>query len=224
MGETAQRRFTLKLVVRAFILAILCGLLTIAAAQVPQFSPFTADMLLKSTAGAQGPLEMNGKIFVGTGHMRLNMSMQGHETAVITDFTSKTVDILMVEPKMYMEQKAGAAPGPGMGGNPADDLKPFDPENPCANQPDITCKKIGEETVSDRNCEHWEITDKNGKVVNVWIDPKLHFPVKAVTKDATILLTNIQEGQPDASLFHVPPDFHKLDMSGMMPPGTGRPQ
>jgi len=67
------------------------------------------------------------------------------------------------------------------------------------------------------------LIDKNGKVVNVWIDPKLHFPVKAVTQDATILLTNIQEGQPDASLFQIPPDFHKMDMSGMMPPGVGGP-
>lgn len=215
----------MRLAIRTLVFAFSCVLLvSLAAAQVPQFSPFTADMLLTSTAGAQGPIEMNGKIFVGTGHMRLNMSMQGHETAVITDFATKTVDILMVEPKMYMEQKAGASRRPGMGGNPADELKPFDPENPCANQPDITCKKIGEEPVSGRNCEHWEITDKNGKVVNVWIDPKLHFPVKAVTHDATILLTNIQEGQPDASLFQIPADFHKLDMSGMMPPGTGRPQ
>jgi len=213
----------LKFVVRALILATVCALLgSLAAAQVPQFSPFTADMQLKSSAGAQGPIEMNGKIFVGTGHMRLNMSMQGHETAVITDFATKTVDILMIEPKMYMEQKAGAV-RPGMSGSPSDELKPFDPENPCANQPDITCKKIGEETVSDRNCEHWEITDKNGKVVNVWIDPALHFPVKAVTHDATILLTNIQEGQPDASLFQIPPDFHKLDMSGMMAPGSTKP-
>src|SRR6516162_5471157 len=157
----------------------ICLLVTLAAAQVPHFSPFSADMQMTSTQGSQGPREVDGKIFVGEGHMRLNMSMQGHESAVITDFATKTVDILMIEPKMYMEHKAGAMSRRGMG-NPAEDLKPFDPENPCANQPDITCKKIGMETVSGRNCEHWEITDKNGKVINVWVDPKLHFPVKTV--------------------------------------------
>jgi len=201
----------------------ICLLVTLAAAQVPHFSPFSADMQMTSTQGSQGPREVDGKIFVGEGHMRLNMSMQGHESAVITDFATKTVDILMIEPKMYMEHKAGAMSRRGMG-NPAEDLKPFDPENPCANQPDITCKKIGMETVSGRNCEHWEITDKNGKVINVWVDPKLHFPVKTVGNDGTILLTNIKEGQQDASVFQIPADFHKMEMGPMMQPGAGPPQ
>ena len=90
-------------------------------------------------------------------------------------------------------------------------------------QPDLTCKKIGVEEVSGRTCDHWEITDKQGKVSNFWIDQKLHFPVKVTSQDATMLLTNIKEGEPDASLFQIPPGFHKIDMGGMMPPGAGRP-
>jgi len=35
------------------------------------------------------------------------------------------------------------------------------------------------------------------------------------------LLTNIKEGQPDASLFEIPSGFHKLDLGGLMPPGAG---
>jgi hypothetical protein len=194
-----------------------------AAAQAPQFSPFSADMLMTTSAGPQGPREMNGKIYVGSGHMRINISSQGHDTAIITDFASRTVDVLMVEPKMYMEHKAGAMSRRGFG-SPTDELKPFDPENPCANQPDITCKKIGTETISGRNCQHWEITDKNGKVLNVWVDPKLHFPVKTVGNDGTILLSNIKEGDPAASLFQIPSDFKKMDLNGMTPQGAGRPQ
>ncbi len=195
--------------------------LQLAIAQVPQFTPFSADMQMTSTSN-RGPSDMTGKLFVGNGHMRMNMDMQGHETAMITDFATKTVDVLMIQPKMYMEHKMGQMPGRGPGRS-TENLKPFDPENPCANQPDITCKKIGEDTVSGRNCEHWEITDKNGKVANVWIDLKLHFPVKTVTQDGSILLTNIKEGEPDASLFKIPADFQKMDMGGMMPPGMGRP-
>jgi len=37
------------------------------------------------------------------------------------------------------------------------------------------------------------------------------------------LLTNISEGEPDASLFQIPAGFKKMDMGGMMPPGMGRP-
>jgi hypothetical protein len=209
--------------VRVAAVAVAISLFTaFAAAQVPQFSPFSADMQMTSTGGPQGSHEVNGKIFVGEGHMRMNMSMQGHDSAVITDFATKTVDILLIEPKMYMEHKAGAMSGRGMS-SPAEDLKPFDPDNPCANQPDITCKKIGEETVSGRTCEHWEITDKNGKVFNVWVDPKLHFPVKTGGNDGTLLLTNIKEGRPDASLFQIPADFHKMEMGPMMQPGMGGP-
>jgi len=207
---------TLVLVFTSILLA------SFALAQVPQFTPFSSDMQITSNS-PRGPQDMNGKLYVGNGHMRLNMDAQGHQTAIITDFATKTVDVLMIEPKMYMEHKAGAMSRPGMASNPTEDLKPFDPDNPCANQPDVTCKKIGIETVSGRTCEHWEITNKSGKVVNVWLDRALHFPVKTVSQDATILLTNIKEGEPDASLFKVPADFHQLDMGSMMGPGGGRP-
>ncbi len=211
----------MKLARRVILFAAALLIVQFAAAQVPQFSPFTADMQMTSTSG-RGPSDMTGQLFVGNGHMRINMDMQGHRTAMITDFATKTVDVLMVEMKMYMEHKIGQSLRRGPG-SATESLKPFDPENPCANQPDITCKKIGMETVSGRNCEHWEITDKNGKVANVWIDPKLHFPVKTITQDGSILLSNIKEGEPDASLFQIPPGFQKMDLGGMIPPGAGGP-
>ena len=198
-------------------------LIQLAAAQVPKFSPFTADMQMTSTRPGMGSGETSGQIFVGSGHMRMNMSAQGHETAMITDFAAKTVDILMVQQKMYIEQKAGERGGRGPGSNPTQDLHPYDPENPCSNQPDVQCKKIGVETVSGRTCDHWEITNtKDRKVANVWVDQTLHFPIKMTSEDSSVLLSNIKEGEPDASLFQVPADFHKLDI-GAMQQGMGRP-
>ena len=76
---------------------------------------------------------------------------------------------------------------------------------------------------SGRTCDHWEVTNKQGKVSNLWIDEKLHFPVKVTSQDASMLLTNIKEGQPDATLFQIPPGFQKIDMGNMMSPGMGRP-
>lgn len=211
----------MKLAHRILLFASFLLIVQFAAAQVPQFTPFSADMQITST-GARGPADMNGKLYVGSGHMRMDMEMQGQQSAVITDFATQTVDILMIQPKMYMEHNMGQMQRRGPGSTTAD-LHPYDPENPCASQPDITCKKIGEEVVSGRTCEHWEITDKNGRVSNVWIDPKLHFPVKATTQDGSILLSNIKEGQPDAGLFQIPAGFTKMDMGGMMGPGMGRP-
>jgi len=194
-------------------------LMQLAAAQVPSFAPFSADMQMSKT---HGPQDITGQIFVGSGHLRMNLATAGHETAVITDFATKTSDILLLQQQMYMEYKADAMParGPGSG---TQDLKPYDPEHPCSAQPDLTCKKIGVEEVNGRTCDHWEMTDKQGRVSNVWIDQKLHFPIKVVSQDSTMTLTNIKEGQPDASLFQIPAGFHKMDMSGMLPPGAAGP-
>ena len=196
-------------------LLIVCAALTIpwAAAQVPQLQPFSADMQINSSHGAGGR-EMSGKIYITREHMRMDMS--GARTgSMITNFATKTVDILMPEQHMYMETRADAAQGrrPGM----APDIKPLaDPNDPCASRQGFTCKNLGAEQVNGRSCDHWQITDKNGKVSNVWVDRKLHFPIKSVTDDSTWELTNIQEGEPAASLFEIPAGYQKMDMGSMM--------
>jgi hypothetical protein len=173
------------------------GLLSIqlALAQVPHLTPFSADIQMTSTRADRGAPDMAGQMFVGSGHMRMNMASAGRESAIITDFATKTTDILMLQQQMYVEHKAGDMSGRGPG-NMTQDLKPYDPENPCANQSELTCKKIGVEEVSGRTCDHWEITHKDGTVSNVWIDQKLHFPIKTVSQNSTLLLTNIKEGEP----------------------------
>jgi len=93
------------------------------------------------------------------------------------------------------------------------------PSNPCAGEEGTTCKNLGVEQVNGRTCDHWQITDKKGKVSNVWIDQKLHFPIKAVSEDSTLTLTNIKEGEQEASLFQILPGYTKMDMSSMMQMG-----
>jgi uncharacterized protein DUF4412 len=204
-----------------FIALVSVLLLQVTVAQVPQISPFSADLQITST-GERGPHDATGQVYAGKGHIRMNLENGGHQTAMITDLATKTTDILLVEQQMYIEHKAGQLParGPGSG---AQELKPYDAQNPCANQPDVICKKIGVEEVSGRTCDHWQITDKQDRVTDLWIDQKLSFPVKVTTKDSMMLLTNVKEGQPEASLFEIPAGYHKLDMSGMLPPGAGGP-
>jgi Domain of unknown function (DUF4412) len=200
-----------------FVGAIFLFLTLIAFAQVPQLSPFSADLHI-TTSRANAPQDITGQVFVGSGHIRMNIDVGGHKTSLITDFATKTTDILLPEQQMYIEHKAGQ---PGRGPDSmTQDLKPYDPDHPCANQPDLTCKKIGTEEVSGRTCDHWQVTDKNGKVSDLWIDQKLHFPVQVISSDSTMLLTNIKEGQPEAGTFDIPPGFHKMDFGGMMPQGT----
>ncbi len=197
-------------------------LIQVAAAQMavhPQ--PFSADMQFSSSRSGGMTRDMTGKMYFGSGHVR--MDVQGGTrggSVVITDFKTQVTDILMPEQKMYMEHKAGEMAGHRPGMMPS--IKPFeDPDNPCAGENGMTCKKVGVETVNGRTCDHWQITDKNGKVSNVWIDQKLHFPIKTVGDDSTWELSNIQEGEPSASLFQIPSGYTKMDMGSMMQ--MGRP-
>lgn len=190
-------------------------LLPLAAAQTtPHLTPFSADMQFSSNRGPAAMHEMSGKIYVSHQHMRMDMGGGPRGGAImITDFATKTTDTLMPEQHMYMEFKADQMQRPGMGPN----IRPVpNPNNPCANEQGMTCKNLGVEQVNGRTCDHWQITLKNGEVSNMWIDQKIHFPIKTVTQDSSWELTNIQEGEPAASLFEIPAGYQKMDMGGMM--------
>lgn len=205
----------MKLRIRALPVMVLAALLLpLATAQIPQLTPFSADMQVTSTrANAH---ETDGKIYISHDHMR--MDIQGGprgQAIMITTFSTKTTEMLMPEHNMYMEFKDDGSQTRRAAMMPS--VKPFrNPNNPCANEEGTTCKNMGVEEVNGRSCDHWQMTDKNGKVSNVWIDQKLHFPIKTVSQDSSWQLTNIKEGQPEASLFEIPPGYQKMDMGGMM--------
>jgi hypothetical protein len=187
-----------------------------AFAQAPGMPQFSADMT--STSRQAEPVK--GKIFFDKGNMRMDMSTQRGEMSMIRDNSAKTTYMLMHERKMVMEVKDGAAAarrGPRM-----PDVKAYDPGNPCANEEGVTCKKVGDENVNGRDCEKWEFTSSDAsKNRTLWIDKKLHFPVKSVSPDATVEFTNIKEGPQDKSHFEVPSDYQKFDPAMMGGQGRG---
>ncbi len=190
-------------------------LLSLAATQTaPHLTPFSADMQVSSNRGPAGMHDMKGKIYVSQQHMRMEMGGgPGGGPIMITNFATQTMDTLMPQQHMYMEFKADQMRRPGMGPN----IRPVpNPNNPCAGEPDMTCKNLGIEQVNGRTCDHWQVTRKNGEVSNMWIDQKVHFPIKTVTQDSSWELTNIKEGEPAASLFVIPPGYQKMDMGQMM--------
>lgn len=200
----------------AMCFVILAALLTSYAIgqSIPKLTPFSADMQLTSGNGQQ----MNGKMYITPQHMR--MDMQGGprgESIMITTFANQTTDMLMPQAHMYMEFTADQAMAMGRRQGVTSNIKPLrDPSNPCASEEGLTCKNLGVEQVNGRSCDHWQVTDKNGKVTNVWIDQTLHFPIKSVSGETTWELTNIKEGEPDASLFDIPAGYRKMDMGSMM--------
>lgn len=187
-----------------------------AAAQIPTGIPqFSADM--KMSGRGEG---MTGKMYFGGQKTRMDMNSPRGEMIMINDIPKKTAYMLMPQQRMYMEmntamQAMGRGRGPRM-----PDAKPFDPANPCP-EGDV-CKKVGTETVNGRSCDKWEFTSKTNPKEShtVWIDQKLHFPIKNVGSEGEVWeLQNLQEGSQAASLFEIPSGYTKMDMGGMM----GRP-
>lgn len=190
------------------------------AYQMPQ--PFSADM---STTSANGNLNMSGKMYISLPKMRLDMTNAGQQKSsgpmggkmsMIVDGTAKTMYMLMTEQHMYMEFPTDQnSPMTQRMPKFSDMLKGSDP---CAGREGATCKKVGTESISGRSCDKWEVTEKSGKTETLWMDQKLHFPIKVISGDITTLYSNIKEGPQDASLFKIPDGYTKMDMGGMQRP------
>ncbi len=179
-------------------------------AGIPQFS---GDMKVSGRGGN----DMNGKLYFGGQRTRFDVNGRRGEMIMINDVAKQVSYMIMPEQKMYMEfsgnMRGMRGPGPRM-----PDAKPFDPTNPCAANENYTCTKIGTETVNGRSCDKWEFSEKNGSGTRtVWLDQKLHFPIKSVGSDGdSFELTNVKESSQAASLFEVPAGYTKMDMGGMM--------
>ena len=145
------------------ILVLLLG--SIAAVAQMGLTPFSADMSVKSKQGH----DMTGKVYFSGSKMRMDMNGEGHEMAMIHDMPNKVSYMLMPQQKMYMEMRAGQnmmRRGPKI-----PDLKSYDPDHPCANQPDTTCEKVGSETVNGRSTDKWIFKNtKNGETTTAWVD------------------------------------------------------
>jgi hypothetical protein len=204
----------------AVCILLLMAVSTAFAYQMPQ--PFSADM---STTSANGNLNMSGKMYISLPRMRIDMSNTGQQKSagpmggkmsMIVDGTTKTMYMLMTDQHMYMEF-------PTDQNSPMTQRMPkfqdmFRGSDPCAGREGTTCKKVGTESISGRSCDKWEVTEKSGKTETLWMDQKLHFPIKAIVGDITTIYSNIKEGPQDASLFKIPEGYRKMDMGSMQRP------
>jgi len=198
------------------ICMLFCLLLVLIAAPAcvgqgytPQ--PFSADLALTTANGDK----ITGKYYLSLPSMRMDMTAKGHNVSSIMDGT--TTYVVMHDQHIYMEMPANR-PNPIMGQAPKIATN-YDPNNPCASQLGVTCKKLGTETVNGRVCDKWQNTSEKG-TSTMWMDQKLHFPIKSISSDGTDLeFTNVKEGKPDASLFQPPAGYRKMDLGGL----GGRP-
>ena len=211
-----KQRFS---VVLAICVLILLGVP--ALGQMPE--PFSADM---ATTSANGNANIKGKFFLSLPKMRMDMTDTGQrqpgpfggKMSMIMDASAKMGYMLMPEQQMYMEMPLDQS-NPFLQRMPS--LKNLN-SDPCSfSKEGATCKKLGVEAINGRTCDKWEVTEKSGKKETLWIDQKLHFPIKSTDGQVTTEFTNIKEGAQDAALFKVPPGYQKFDASMM---GGRRPR
>ena len=212
------------IVAEVFAALLLCHLM---AAQAPavKATPFSADLQISRANGQ----DMDGKIYMSPDHVRMELQNQGRQSIVIRDLNKQTSYFLLPAQQMYFETSGN---NPMMQHRNFSGLRPLPGDNPCTGRPEDTCKKIAVEQVNGRTCDHWQVTDKQSRTANVWVDQKLRFPVKSVSEGATMELSNIKEGDQDPSLFMIPPGYHKMEggpmgqggMRGRMGGRMGQPQ
>jgi Domain of unknown function (DUF4412) len=198
---------------RLFLGLMILFTVSSAFAQAPQ--PFSADV---STTSANGNANIKGKFFLSLPRMRVDITDTGQQRqagpfggkmTMLMDAEAKMAYMLMPEQQMYMEFPM-TQDHPMLRQMPK--LQNLQ-SDPCAERQDVTCKKVGTETVNGRTCDKWEATKKDGQKDIFWIDQKLHFPIKSQTGNVTTEFTNIKEGAPDAALFKVPAGYRKFDAS-----------
>jgi Domain of unknown function (DUF4412) len=194
-----------------FVMFTVPALTPIALAQMPK--PFSADVTV--TPVREKGHSMAGKVYFGGKKFRMDSSMEGHDSIIISDPANKVGYLLMPQQKMYMEMRQD-----GMMGRRGPDMRAYDASNPCAAEEGVTCKKVGTETVNGRMCDKWEFTRGGANTRTVWIDKANYIPIKTVEANGTAVeFKNIKEDPQPASLFEIPAGYQKMDM-GMM---GGRP-
>jgi hypothetical protein len=197
-------------------------LLALAGVTLPAqtTAPFSSDVAITT----KNATKIGGKWYFSAPRLRMDITSMPQASgntpnpfgniSVIIDGGNQTTYMLMPQQQMYMEFHGnGAHTNPAM--NTIAELNRYQGD-PCAEHSDATCKKLGTETVNGRSCDKWAVTDKNGGKSTVWIDQKLHFPIKARGDDGSgVEFTNVKEGAQDASRFAVPSGYRKFDASVM---------
>ena len=129
---------------------------------------------------------------------------------MIANLASLTSIVLIPQQHQYIESKEAQIPGQGVTFFQAKDV-----EDACGDWQRVShgekgkCHKVGHDTVNGRETVKYEVATESDKPSLMWIDVKLHFPVKWQSAVSSGELKNIQEGPQPASLFEIPAGYVK---------------
>jgi hypothetical protein len=154
------------------ILVLLAGmsLATVGQAASPSQIEFSADFYQTGASGG----ESGGRIFVGKGNVRTEMTQNGQQMIQIVDTKNQITRMIIPAQRSYMEQE-GAGPPPGMGSAKGGEV------NPCEGMRGAQCERLGTEKVGGRAAVKWEVSiDRQGKTLtsSQWIDQERGIPLR----------------------------------------------
>lgn len=171
---------------------------------------FTADTEM---IDADDPANLGkGKMYVDGARVRHDMNTSdGRISTIITGAKpDDNIYMLMHEQKSYMTSPVGDAEDDLWGA-----LRGAD--NPCEGY--RKSKNLGQKTVNGRKTVQWSCSDPEDQddpaSNTLWIDGKLHIPVKMEDGDGgSYELKNIKEGKPAADKFKIPAGYREITVFG----------
>ena len=133
----------------------------------------------------------------------------GKVQVTITNPYQGAMWLVFPDVKKYMESKGEAQsklPPPPM---------PTDKDHACNSAKEVSCKKLGDETIGGRKVEKWEIVaeGKDGKLTSTsWYDPELGIPIRELVPGKMMReMTDIKVGPQNDGLFMVPAGYEKVE-------------
>jgi outer membrane lipoprotein-sorting protein len=169
---------------------------------------YSADVVVTTGQGQT----MTMKTYRDTDKIRTEMSANGMQVVSIIRPDQQKMYSVMVAQKMVM-------------------VMPFDPAKAKqmmtpGSGSDVKVELVGPEAAEGVAATKYKITNKDGKVIFVWVDPATSVPVKIAADDGsfTEVFKNFQAGPQDASLFEPPAGYQVMNMPSApsMPPGAGQ--
>jgi len=201
------------------MLLISFAALSASAGGLGNTKQFAVEMKMASEMGESAGQVMNAKYYVGKDRIRMDMvmgGMPGGSHISVFDGDQVTMYMLMPQIKQYMKRVGTRAEfeddGPGLVFG-----SPEDADHPCQSAPEMSCEKIGSDTLLGRAVDKYLVKDIEDGVPmdsTIWFDRELQFPIKIEADDGSMEATSIEVGTQPDGLFEIPAGYSEMNMSG----------
>ena len=183
-------------------------ILILSGLTINGFAQFTGDMVFNAD-GQQRQF----KVYAADAGYRYEIEERGSKSAVIVKDGSSDIVILMPDQKMAMKSPAGSAMS--MNSDPLQAFEKYEEEG--------TLKEEGEETINGIVCTKstlWSKKNPGQKIYTMWYSDKYNFPIKMQDhmegpEGSSMEMKNVEEWNPDKSMFEIPQGFQMMDVPGM---------